>query len=168
MHNTVEIDGENQEQMPEKLLWDYKRKTVPRLNHWVSNEHHDTIESEHVGYNWLGDQILHKRKMRFDKEEEKWTITDCVKAEKKHQIKAFFHLDQEVKPIIDGSLITLFSSGVTLLMNIESADSLSVDVVEMPISKGYGLKENAKVIVVSVNNISNSTKLITKLWVKKD
>lgn len=168
MHNTVVVDGENQEKMPENLLWNYKRDTHPRLISWQSDSGIDLVECEHDGYCWLGDTVTHRRKVEFDKDEALWTITDCVRIGKAHRIAAYFHLDKDVNPTIDGNQIMLFSKGVTLLMTFESFDDIYIDVEDMPISKGYGLKENAKAVVVSIDNVHDSAKLITRLWVKKD
>lgn len=167
MHNTIVVDGANQVQMNEKMLWYWNRPTSPRLLLWDSNERQDEIEVEHDAYSWLGDKITHHRHVAYDKKENSWTINDQVKAEKKHQIKVYFHLDKEVQPYIDGKKVTLCSNGVELLMDIAAKVSFEVYVENSQISKVYGQKEDAKTIVINFC-ITDKTELITRIWVKKD
>lgn len=166
MHNTVVVDGENQVKMNELLLWYWNRQTSPKLKEWKSNDREDVIDVEHDAYSWLGDKITHKRTAVYDKEENSWTISDQVKAEKRHKVQVYFHLDREVLPSVAEKQVALRSKNVELLMDFDSKDSFEVSIEDSQISKGYGQKESSKVIVVCFNNVER-TEIITRIWVKK-
>ena len=167
MHNNVVIDNENQEKMPEKQLWDYKRKSSPRLNRWLSNEHQDLIDSEHDGYSWLGENINHQRKVSFDKDNVSWLITDVVQAETNHEITVFYHLDLGVDVDVSGKRAVLRAKNATLNMEWETQSPIEICVEKSQVSKGYGEKKESNVIVVKANNV-NHFRLNTKLWAKRD
>lgn len=167
MHNTITIDDENQEKMPEKLLWDYKRKEHPKMIKWSSNTKIDRIECAHDGYSWLGDKITHRRIVDFDKENAAWIITDQVVSEKEHNIALHFHLDENVEVLTNENGLILKKKDLSLVMRFEGGENIDVKIMPSNISKGYGEITDSKEIIVS-NKIMNNTKLVTKIWLKRN
>lgn len=167
MHNTITIDDENQEKMPEKLLWNYKRVESPQIIKWGSNQSCDIIECEHHGYNWLGDIITHRRRVEFNKDQTSWTITDKVTSKQSHDITAHYHLDKGVEVSKVGKLIILRKGGISLELQFEGADEEDLKVVPSQLSEGYGHLMESKEIVVSKSKI-NDFELVTKIWERKN
>lgn len=168
MHNTIVIDNENQEKMPEKQLWDYKRKSSPKLLDWQTDDNRDIIECEHYGYTWLSDAITHRRKVEFDKKNSVWLITDLVESGKNHNIAAYYHLDENVEATLEGQNVKLSSKGVVLNMAFISEEAItSISLGPSQVSKGYGKCLDSKAVVVTANT-TNNIQLVTKIWQRKD
>ena len=167
MHNTIVIDNENQEKMPEKQLWDNKRKTSPKVLDWQTDDNLDIIVCEHYGYKWLGDAITHRRKVEFDKKNSIWLITDLVVAGKNHNIAAYYHLDENVEATVEGRNVMLSSKGVVLNMAFESEEAVTICLEPSLVSKGYGECMDSQTVVVIANS-TNNIQLVTKIWQRKD
>ena len=168
MHNTVTVDGENQEKMPEKLLWAYGRKERPRLIKWSSNIKRDLIECEHDGYSWLGDSITHRRVIDYEKENLTWKIIDTIVCENNHKIAAHFHLAKNVEIINNGNIIVLRKNDNSLMLQFCCEEKIDVKVESSQVSNGYGeLTESNEINVISTNK-TNSFEFVTKIWLKKD
>jgi hypothetical protein len=167
MHNTIVVDGKNQANFDDRLLWDMKRKDAPVLNVWESNEKEDRIDCTHKGYSWLGDQITHNRQIRFDKNAESWEIQDIVTSAGNHIVGAYYHLDPQVQVSLSGKSATLVSNGVKLYMDFEVNNECNIDLEDDKVSKGYGQMTNSKTLIVKADG-QNELIIKTKIWVRKN
>jgi hypothetical protein len=168
MHNTVTVDGENQEQMPEDLLWSYGRRTQPRLIKWSSSIKKDRIECEHDGYYWLGDRVSHRRIIDYDKEDLTWKIIDKVVSENSHYIDAHFHMAKGVEVTKNGDRIVLRRNDYSLMMQFNCSELLDIKVEPSYLSNGYGeLTQSKEIIVISANQTSDF-ELVTTIWQEKN
>lgn len=167
MHNTVVVDGKNQVDFNEKLLWDMKRKATPVLNAWKSNENEDRIDCTHEGYSWLGERISHNRQIRFDKGNESWEIRDTVTETENHKVIAFFHFDPQVLCSLNDNSISLKSNGVELFMDFDINGASTIELEEGKVSKSYGQITDSKTLVVSAEG-QKELIIKTKIWSRKN
>ena len=167
MHNTVVVDGNNQVDFNEKLLWDMKRKATPVINLWVNNEKEDIIDCTHDGYKWLGEKIIHNRNLRFDKYSESWDIQDIVIGAENHQIASYFHLDPRIRVTLSGKCATLESNGVKLFMEFQINGEYAVELYEEKNSKGYGQITCSHALVLIVEG-QKELIIKTTIWTGKN
>ena len=149
MHNTVVIDGENQEEMPENRLWSVKHTGSSRIINWTTDDEKDIIDCEHSGYMRLDGAVKHRRQLSFKKTGSQWTIEDLFTGDGTHTYEAHFHLDERVAALINGQCVELNKNGVRLLVSFESNMKFKVSLADTFISKSYGQKIPGKEIIVS-------------------
>ena len=166
MHNTIVVDGKNQVEFNAQLLWDMRRKAIPNLNVWESNEKEDRIDCTHEGYSWLGDKITHNRQICFDKENETWEIQDAITGAENHHVAVYFHLDPQVQASINGKSASIKSNGVELIVEFDSNRDYAVVLEDGKVSKGYGLLADSQILVLRVKG-QNELIIKTKIWIRK-
>lgn len=151
MHNTLTIDGESQNEIKKEMLWDFKRDAIPVVHKWVSDPGKDYIVAEHNGYHRLKCPVSHVRSIVFDKVKKDWKITDSLIGEGKHQVKWFFHFDTGIDFIISNNTArTLCDDGNNIEIIFEKMPGLVLNKEESFISKSYGIKDRAKMLVASL------------------
>lgn len=167
MHNTVVIDGNNQVDFNEKLLWEMKRKAMPVLNIWESNEKEDRINCTHEGFSWLENGITHNRQLRFDKGALIWEIQDTIVGAENHHVATCFHLEPQVQASLNEKGASLKSKGVELIVDFDVNGEYVVEIEDDKVSKGYGQMTNSKTLIVKVDG-QNELIIKTKIWVRKN
>lgn len=149
MHNTVVVDGENQEEVPDAKLWSMKRTGSSKIIGWTTDDEKDVIDCEHSGYMRLDEAVKHRRRLSFEKNEGRWSIEDLLTGDGTHTYEAHFHLDEGVTAQADGQCVELSKDGVRLLMSFESDRKVEVSLADTFISKSYGQKIRGQEIIVS-------------------
>ena len=167
MHNTIVVDGKDQVEINECLLWRMKRDTSPQIIKWRTNDQFDLIECAHDGFRKLDDNIRHQRSVFFDKQSVEWLVTDNISAKSGHNFIAYFHLDTNVHADIVGRTVMLKKKDTTIELHFETESDIEVLLVDDVVSKGYGSSENSKTILVKTKKI-NDFNLETRIWERKD
>jgi len=153
MHNTVTVDGESQNIIRKEGLWDFDRNAIPDVINWQSDEKQDLIIASHTGYLRLKQPIMHKRSVCFDKQNVTWIITDELSGGGEHLFEWFFHFDIGIDfTIIGNNVLTNCTDGNNLGIRFSSDKKLLLRKDESFVSKGYGEKEPAKVLVASIQS----------------
>ena len=84
-HNTIMIDGEEQNPIRLDKLFQLKDKTRAKCIKWEIGENADVFEGCHYGYTHLKDPIVHYRSMVFDKNTGSLQITDTLDGKGRHK-----------------------------------------------------------------------------------
>lgn len=91
-HNTLRIDSLDQSVIGGRFLWSTQARS--RL---VEHRFGDTdmLLMEHDGYRRLGDPVLHRRQIFFDKRAGEVSIVDSVDCARRHLAEIHFHLHEQ-------------------------------------------------------------------------
>lgn len=165
MHNTLVVNGENQEKVNHKTLWDYRRKSHPVIEFWRSDSDKDTIACCHESYNWLGGETRHKRKVEFEKKTSRWIIEDVLESTSVREMTLYYHLDVDVDVKVDDNIVTLSRGGQVLALEIKCNSTFRISVSDSHISKCYGELTDNKVVCVTIDKTYES-KVYTTIWKK--
>ena len=149
-HNTVVVDGEEQNRFDEDALFAMNLDAAVNVNRWLVTEKYDLLDAEHNGYSRLN--VVHRRQIYFNKEEKYWVIRDMLTGEggNKHKFDLYFHFaPMEVKKKDELVIETGNKTGA----NIAIAP-LEIEGIEMAIEKGrvsysYGKKVEAPIVKYS-------------------
>ncbi len=167
MHNTIEIDNENQYVVNPNHLFAYATRVEPELLHWQSNSSTDCFEGQHDAYMRLTNGgILHKRKVCFDKLRHTVEITDTLVGSGNHNVALRFHLAPALaKEIscINKEVKGNISNKDNLNITFESAEDIMVDTEDSWVSSQFGKRVASSAIVVKANPKVFPFKVVTKI-----
>lgn len=149
MHNTVLVDGFDQNELKTEELFHYKRMAIPKLNEWVSNDKYDLFDGEHSGFQRIENPVVHRRKFFFDKKKMEWEIVDYLRGKGKHVFEWFFHFNSDLNAEIKQKRIKVKNyKGKAIEMLFLYPGILKIETESSWISKSYGLKEKASALKV--------------------
>jgi hypothetical protein len=188
-HNTVVVDGEEQNRFDEDKLFSIRCDATVKVNRWVVTDKYDFLDAEHNGYARLKDPVIHRRQIYFDKEDRYWIIKDTLTGKERNKFDLYFHfapmnvgllamnknvlmrirrmknqlIDGEIK--IDESFVieTKNNDGANLLVIPLNVNDLSIEILNGWISYGYGTKEKASIIKYS-KVVNCPTEFLTLLY----
>jgi Heparinase II/III-like protein/Heparinase II/III N-terminus len=92
-HNTARVDGLDQSTMAGPFLWTQKANS--KLLSYMDNADEGAIVAEHDAYQRLHDPVIHRRSLRFDKQNSEVTIADSFLCQGQHDVELFFHVHPE-------------------------------------------------------------------------
>lgn len=172
-HNTVVIDGEEQNRFDENQLFSMQTGAEIKVDKWETNNNYDFLDVQHSGYEHLKEPITHRRQIFFHKTDGYWIIKDILTGKGKHDFDLYFHfapmsigvsslpkeLIKKVKsirnPIIEGnfdvdeSLVVKtknMESTNLLVIPVNTAFDLSLEIENGWVSYSYGVKVKAPVL----------------------
>lgn len=151
MHNTVTVDGKDQEEIDPKTLWNMVRKGRVEVMKWVSNSREDVIACSHNGYERLDNPVNHSRSIRFDKQSNIWQITDTINSSGKHHVESHFHLAEGVSIERNEAGFVLTRHNVQVLMTIDADHKVIPSIRNCQLSKSYGQIMDSKEIVIEAD-----------------
>lgn len=151
MHNTVTVDGLNQNNIDENTFWDFERNAIPKINKWKSSTNYDFFDGEHTGYQRLLEPVTHRRTVLFDKIKSFWEIDDYLTGKGKHKIEWYFHFDIDIDFNINENTITTncFDRN-NIFIEFVVEKNLLIEKQEGWVSKAYGEKQLAKVLKITI------------------
>jgi len=144
-HNTIEIDGEEQNELRADWLF--------RLFERVSPEHLDVREQDavwtyrgrHKGYTRLADPVVHERTFSFSIADHALTIADVLDGRGLHQIRWYFHFAPGVRVSQAGdSLLDIVVGARSLQMHVPAALTMTCSAGWY--SPSYGVRVPAAVL----------------------
>lgn len=165
MHNTIEIDGKSQADIPEKELWFLPRVGRTIVTKWKNTAKEVMIEANHNGYQRLSSPVEHQRSVRYDKEVRIYEINDKLSGAGEHEIVACFHLSTDVKVKMENDNLRLSKNGVSIRMDFLSDSDIRVTETPCEVSVGYGEKTESKVVSVIATMRDNFS---LKTTIKRD
>jgi uncharacterized heparinase superfamily protein len=154
MHNTVTVDGQSQDILSRDKIWGYSRDAIPEVKRWESNSKHDIITASHNGYARLANPVLHERTFLYDRIESQWSITDRFLGEGHHDLDWYFHFDTGVDFVInENTIVTNCRDGKNIMLIFDFVPGLVLKKESSFVSKSYGVREDAFVLVASISTI---------------
>jgi len=96
-HNTVVVDGEEQNRFDEKSLFEMKNDAEVKCLRWKTSGDTDIFIGEHYGYKRFSQPVIHKRQIKFHKKDKKWEIIDKFTGEGEHNLEWNLILSPEFK-----------------------------------------------------------------------
>ncbi len=147
-HNTVAVDGKEQNGFCEAELFDMECDVVMKVNRWEISKEYDILNAEHTSYQRLRNSVTHQRQILFNKMEDYWVIKDILAGRGKQECGFYFHF-APLKVEIDGEFslaVKTKRKGVNVAIIPLNADGLTVNVEQGWISYRYG--EKVKTLIV--------------------
>ena len=160
MHNTINIDDLDQNELSEKNLWGMLSDAMPEEVCWLTTSNLDIYEGKHLGYERLKDPVKHSRKFELNKVNHKLSITDSLKGKGKHTIKCHFHFDENVKIKIKNKVVYCKNKSENIKISFAIDTEYKLEAKEDFISKSYNQKILAPYVVISFT-MKKSINLIT-------
>ena len=96
-HNTIKIDGKEQNRFNKKRLFQMDNNVVPKCLKWETDSKVDIFIGEHYGYDYSRQPVVHQRKIQFYKKEGKLKIIDRLKGTGNHYLEWNFILSPDFK-----------------------------------------------------------------------
>jgi len=156
MHNTLEIDGQNQNTLSRENLWDFSRDALPKTLHWSVDKDKVIFEGEHTGYLKLTKPAMHKRHIEYSNKDKSFLIIDTIRSESNHKVKLYFHFDIGINPVIEGNSVkTVCEDGLNIELRFTCDYPVIIDCREDLVSKVYGTAVSAKTIIVETNSLGS-------------
>ncbi len=150
-HNTVVVDGEEQNRFDEDALFAMGFDATVKVNRWVMAENYDLLDAEHNGYSRLN--VVHRRLIYFNKEEQYWVIKDMLTGEGgyKHKFDLYFHFaPMDLKKEKDELVIeTENKTGANIAIAPLETDELKLAIENGWVSYSYGKKLEAPIVKYS-------------------
>jgi len=147
-HNTVVVDGDEQNRFDEDDLFSLGMDAAVRVNKWEAGADNDILDAEHYGYRRLEHPVTHRRQILFCKQGGYWVVKDTLTGEGVHQLDLYFHLcPGEVEPAGDHPLaVKTKTEGANLAIIPLETEGLGMEIEEGWVSYRYGVKERAPVV----------------------
>jgi uncharacterized heparinase superfamily protein len=146
-HNGLRVDGEETSRLATgRTLWLIENDAHPFDIGWQSDSTRDVFHGRHDGYRRLIEAVDHTRSIVFDKQRLTWRIEDRVDGRGTHVVELFFHPGVPIE--IEGNAVRLCAPRGDLWLFPPVQANFRQE--QGWISKGYGLREPAPVLVYAV------------------
>jgi uncharacterized heparinase superfamily protein len=116
---------------------------------WTSDAERDVLQGSHDGYRRLLLPVDHTRRITFDKQRGRWRIDDSLTGRGEHLVELFFH--PAVPFEVEDRRVCLRAPEADLWLL--PPDDMSFRTEPGWISRGYGLREPAVVLVYAVRGV---------------
>jgi hypothetical protein len=146
-HNTVVIDGEEQNRFKENTVFAMFADAQPVIHRWHTSDEYDFLDAEHTGYRRLPSPVSHRREFHFDKRSRIIEVHDTLRGHGEHEAEWYFHFDHgvELERMTD-SVFLAHADGVMLRLTITSTTALEAIVQDGWVSRCYGRKLPGKIL----------------------
>jgi uncharacterized heparinase superfamily protein len=146
-HNALRIDGQETSRLGgDRWLWLIENDAHPQGIAWQSDAQCDIFSGSHDGYKRLPQPVEHARRITFDKARRWWRIDDSLAGTGEHLVEVFFHPGMP----FDRGDEALVLHGETLDLWLFPPEETTFRQEAGWISRGYGLREPAPVLVYAV------------------
>ena len=151
-HNTVVVDGEEQNRFDENELFAMGLDAAVKVNKWLVTEEHDFLDAEHNGYARLKNPVVHRRQIYFNKEKGYWMIKDMLTGEGgyKHKFDLYFHFaPMEIREKNDLVIETCNKKGANIAIVPLETEGIKMGIEKDWVSYNYGKKVEAPIVKYS-------------------
>ena len=151
-HNTVVVDGEEQNRFDEDELFTMGLDAAVKANKWLITEKYDFLDAEHNGYTRLKNPVVHRRQIYFNKEKEYWMIKDMLTGEGgyKHKFDLYFHFaPMELKEKDELAIETDNKNGVNIMIMPLETEGIEMEIENGWVSYSYGRKVETPIVKYS-------------------
>jgi len=153
VHNTVMIDGQEQNRFGEGGLFWLHVDATPRSLAWESSPEADRFVGEHDGYARLADPVIHRREIHLDKRNRSIRIVDGFLGTGRHAFTWNFTLAPRVSVRPAGKdRWEVAGPSARALLALETMDAstghetLRSEVAEACVSPQYGIREKTSAV----------------------
>jgi len=152
-HNTLVIDGEEQNIIIEDDLFSLNKNSNTSVMSWKSSKEEDAF----IGEIEIGPHrehgVIHRREIRFDKVKRTWNIRDRVVGQGEHDIVWNFHLGDGLEiERKDDNVIVIWNDKHSALRMEKDLNTTEMKIVKGWYSRGYGKKTEANVITIMLRS----------------
>jgi uncharacterized heparinase superfamily protein len=151
-HNTVVVDGEEQNRFNEDELFGMEHDAAVKVNKWEITDKYDFLDAEHNGYARLKKPVVHRRQIYFNKEEKYWLIKDMLAGEGgyKHKFDLYFHFaPMELKEKGELVIETDNKNGANIMIMPLDTEGIKMEIERGWVSYSYGKKVEAAIVKYS-------------------
>jgi len=151
-HNTVMVDGEEQNRFDEDELFTMKLDAAAKVNKWLVTENYDFLDAEHNGYARLKNPVVHRRQIYFNKEKRYWVIKDMLTGEggDKHKFDLYFHFAPMELKEKDGLVVKIDNkNGANIVIVPLETEGIKMEIEKGWVSYSYGRKLEAPIVKYS-------------------
>jgi len=147
-HNTVVVDCKEQNRFDEDDLFSLKPDSFVKMNRWISADKYDLFDGEHRGYARLKYPVIHRRRIRFNKEKGYWVIKDTLVGEGEHNFSLYFHFAPlEIELDKDFPLVAKTrTKGANLAIIPLEIEGVTPEILDGWVSYRYGIKMEAPIV----------------------
>ena len=148
-HNSLRVDGQETSRLGgDRWLWLIENDAHPNVLDWHSDAARDVFEGSHDGYRRLAEPVEHTRRIAFDKARRWWRIDDTVSGSGEHLCELFFHPGVPFE--LEDNSVRLRGAHADLWLLPPVGTTFRQEAGW--ISRGYGLREPATVLVYAVRS----------------
>lgn len=147
-HNTIVVDGQEQNQFSPSRLFDIGSRVRPEVRFWRSNFERDVLEADYTVILQDGVSVRHTRRFVFLKHRGFWLIQDRITGSGRHTIETRFHFAEglELTPVADRGYRTLCLSGPNLFLIALGTEPLNARIESGWRSSTYASKTEIRVL----------------------
>jgi uncharacterized heparinase superfamily protein len=155
-HNTIQVDGQEQNEFDSFNLFLLGRQTQVKVNGWQTSDEYDFLDTEHSGYERLLDSITHRRQIFFNKQEGYWLIKDILtgntqfQSQRRHEFALNLHfapLEIAIDPANPLSVVASVRNSASMIVFPFRSDGLELSVEQGWISYSYGTKVKTPLVI---------------------
>jgi uncharacterized heparinase superfamily protein len=148
-HNTVRLDGEETNPIPEGGVFWLPSAARPVLVEEALNERHPRLVVAHDGYRRLRPPVEHRRAFRLNRDTGELEVEDSLLGAGCRLIESFIHLAPATVAFAIGNRVeaTLRETMITLSFT----GYASVQVVDGWVSDRFGVRERAPVVIARID-----------------
>lgn len=157
MHNTVIIDGIDQQEFPPNEIFRCSRISTPLLFEFVPGEDTDQCIASHDAYLRLADPVDHIRRFDLHKPDSILTVRDVFNSKGRHKYEWFLHFDTGVEIELCDNAILVHKNAVKVEIKYTMPDKVVLDVLNDFVSKSYGVKTPSQTLRFSIEHIGSFT-----------
>jgi hypothetical protein len=143
MHNTVRVDGAEQNAFDPNRLW-----YMPDCTQAACLEATPTrFDGQHQGYARLDSAVVHRRRIAYQPGSRSWEIIDQISGVGRHRIEAFWHFDPTRRVAVDGHCVVTDAGRLELY----GPRGLMIRLAATTHSAGYGKECAAEYVVAETD-----------------
>jgi hypothetical protein len=142
MHNTVEVDGEEQNRLDPGDLFSIKNDAKVHVKVWED----DHVVASHDGYGRLRSPVIHEREIKCDSHHLVWIIGDKLKGQGQHRLTWRFILDSKIQASVKSNTVVLLNGweGILELTNVNLGGDFRIETGF--VSPSYGIIMETSII----------------------
>lgn len=146
-HNTVAIDGREQNRLPRRELFNYPESGALRVLAWTSGEGFDYIDAAYVCRQPLRATLRHRRQIALLKKDRFWLLRDTFSGRGRHRFRSLFHFRPGVSVGLRGEEAEARAGGAGLLIApAKDGPAAAPAVGDGWVSPRYGVRTAATVL----------------------
>jgi uncharacterized heparinase superfamily protein len=163
-HNTVVIDGQEQNRLRENSLFRLSADGGPLVHRWCTTSDYDLLDAEHTGYHRLPHPVSHRRIFRLAKRAGILFITDILTGMGEHTADWYFHFNHQIEiQALSPDTYLARADGRELLLHVDIAPASEAEIRDGWVSPSYGIKVPAKILRFR-DKFSQHRKVAFKIW----
>ena len=140
-HNTIKIDGIEQNRFREGNVFLLDDHTMARINRMVDDKDFYLLEVQHHGYTRPGRPVIHKREFKFFKKSRRLEIGDILSGSGKHLVEVFFNIPGIPENLVDEDDLEIIVGDWRIYLSGSSKEnSIKLEEVQGYYSPEYGIK----------------------------